>query len=180
MVKQTSISDSSKEFDDTNTAEIVELMPHLIAVGAKKLSANAFTEVETWDDALALAQNTFGHLVSAEEAGDGTELIDKNDLVGVPFLIVNVSFSRSEFDDGRFYATARGITKDNRKFVVSDGSVGFCMQLAYLADKFNRRGGFLISKGLTRSDYSPTIVDPVTGKEKTLKATTFYLDTTPV
>lgn len=177
MVKDSSNAKTESNVDDATTGEIVEVLSHLIAVGAKQLPAHAIADVETWEDALKLAQETFAHLISSEELNDGIVLIEKDTLVGVPFLVLDVKFRLSSFDDDGFYATVRGIDKNNRKFVFADGSVGIAQQLAFLADKFNQRGGFFIPNGLDRSEYETTKI--IDGKEKKIQATTFYLNTQP-
>lgn len=180
MAKDSSTAKSQTKVDDANTNEIVEIMPHLIAVDAQKLPRGAFTEVESWDAAVELAEATFGHLVSAEELGDGTELVEKDTLVDVPLLIMECSFhlsTKGRTGPDKFYATVRGITKDHRKFIFSDGSTGVCQQLAFLADKHNRKGGFIVAGGLVRSDYTVTLTDPKTGEDYESEATTYYLST---
>lgn len=179
MAKDSVTAKAQKNVDEANTKEIVQILPHLIAVDAPKISSNAFADVETWEDAINLTQGFFGHLISAEELGDGTELVDKATLVDVPFLIVSVSFHASKIgrvDGNRFYCTVRGMTKDNRKIVFSDGSTGICQQLAYLADKHNRKGGFVVAGGLVKSDYTKTLIDE-SGEEYEMAATTYYLST---
>lgn len=180
MAKDSLSGKSTAKVDDANSAEIVEILPHLIAVDAKKLPTHAFSEVETWEDAIQLAQETFGHLVSAEELGDGTELVNKDTLVDIPLLVMECSFhlsTKGRIGEDKFYTTVRGITKDNRKFVFSDGSTGVCQQLAFLADKHNRKGGFYVAGGLVRSDYTVKLTDPKTGEEYDSEATTYYLST---
>ena len=136
----------------------------------KRINPAQYREINSWDDALRLAQEQYGDVQAASSAiGDGFALLtteQKQQLVGVPCLFLSWSFSASEV----------GERDDARKVVVNDGSSGVYQQLKDYTTESGRDGGLIVARGLRRSDYTYTVTEGKdAGKEK--PATTYYLDT---
>jgi hypothetical protein len=121
------------------------------------------------DFASALAAlHDSGRVIEAVELGDGTSLVEKDDLIGVELLITNVAVKPS--DKGGNYVVARGITIAGTKFVFADGGTGISKQLQEVLARHEDAAGVHVPGGLVRSDY----IHPEHGA-----ATTYYLDTAP-
>lgn len=140
------------------------------------ISKDQFASVASWDDALALARETYGELMSSDQFGDGFTMLDNKDkLLDNPFLILDSSVTDSkEFTrngEPAAFVAMRVVTKGGDKFIVIDGSTGLCNQLIEWRTKTGRRGGFVCMHGLRKSEY--TYTDP---NGDTSPATTYYLD----
>jgi len=129
-------------------------------------------EIESFEQAVALAQATYGADVvvnAADVLGDGFKLLtNKSTLIGVGFFAVAWNFTMG--DHGEFVAV-KAITKDNQKLVITDGSKGIYEMLVNYSKQTGRYGGLFVPNGLRKSDYTYT---DDKGDEKA--ATTFYLD----
>jgi hypothetical protein len=100
----------------------------------------------------------------------GTILTDKINLVGKPFVIVHYEFHPGEFGE---FVSLWVMTNDGARYIVNDGSTGICAQMRDLADTGKAEGGMIVcGHGLRASDYDKTLSNGAT-----VKATTFYLDT---
>ena len=97
-----------------------------------------------------------------DEFGD---VVKKEQLVGVPFLVVDVKFH----NDGEFgpFAAILCLGNDGKRFVFTDGSTGVYRQLVELAERFDDRplAGIACRKGLRASEY----------EKDGRKAVTYYL-----
>lgn len=134
---------------------------------------------DAFADALALIEDRFGgEVVDATDLGDGFTVLDKaakKSLIGVPFVILSVTFHEGDYIDettgakGEF-ASLRLVTKDGRKIVLNDGGTGIPDQIRTLhkmkPDLATKP--ILVHKGLRVSEYE----HPKHGKSET-----FYLDT---
>ncbi|MBX8644805.1 MAG: hypothetical protein KIY12_08825 [Thermoplasmata archaeon] len=91
-------------------------------------------------------------LHEAEEFGGGVPRLDKNSLVGVPFVIVDIK--RLESDKfGREYFFCHVVTEDGREGYFTDGGVGIPETLNQFIDKTGQLGGLVCRNGLSRSSY---------------------------
>ena len=134
-----------------------------------KTLANGFEIPAAWGDADTIETLT------------GIDLIDKAELVNVPFLIEEVSFRTSATDVDTVWITAQNVEGDLFQF--TDSSTGVRKQLVkYFEDK-NQAGAvdtdepipmrLAVPKGLRVSKYPKMI----RGKEQTVK--TYYLTVLP-
>lgn len=118
--------------------------------------------VTSFDEAVALATQTFGDVLDAtEEIGSGfTRLENKDRLIDVPFIILSFSMSEGDFrgDDGQlqYFTSLRVVTKSNDKYWFTDGGSGIYRQLEDLAVRSGRTGGILVEHGLRKSEYTWT------------------------
>ncbi len=103
-----------------------------------------------------------------EFAGSPYNVVDKESLIGVPFLIVDYRFNE-EGSYGRFVSVL-AVTETDDRVVINDGSTGVMQQIDMLAQTYPDRKGILCKGGLRRSDYTYTDTD---GKEK--PASTYYI-----
>ena len=137
-----------------------------------------YRAINSWDDAMALAQASFGQLVTAEDLGDGFQLVkeeDKAALVGVPMLCL---YAQLRTGDLGGYVVVRCITKDGRKVVVVDGGTGMYEQLNTYMQEHAGRWPNVWPRGLRRSDYKKELPHPKEpGKTIIADSTTFYIDT---
>ena len=155
----------------------------LATIPADMVKSSAFNEadlrdVDSFDQAIALVQNTLGSVdVASDVLGDGFALLDtknKAQLVGVPCV-----FAEWTFNDGDFgtFVSARVIARTEvggvRKLIINDGSTGIAETLAKYTKDTGKTGGLLAPRGLRVSEYE--YVDPQTGERKPAK--TYYIDT---
>ncbi len=142
----------------------------------RMISKDQFANINSFEAALALAEEVYGELIMSDTMGDGFRLLDnKMELVGKPFIILDTSLTESEKfkRNGKpgMFTTMKVVTQDDRKYVVVDGGAGICNQIQEWRAKTNRRGGFFARHGLNVSEYTYTDGD---GNES--PAQTFYLD----
>jgi hypothetical protein len=131
------------------------------------LTSDSLAKVESFEEALA-ALSEGGQLVSANDIyGDGFKIVKKEQLVGVPFVVLDAK--QIEGDHGTF-TFVRAITKGSDKVAFSDGSTGVHQQLEELADGRGSVSGLVCEKGLTASTYE------YEDAQGTHPATTFYID----
>lgn len=108
---------------------------------------------------------------ASEEIGDGWRVLDdKDDLINVPFLIVDYRFADGKFIDAvtkekRQFVLLRVVTREavesggkTGKWIVTDGSTGIMKQIGEWVERQNidlkaDTVPALMCKGLTRSDY---------------------------
>ena len=179
----------------TNDPAIVEEPTGVVAEimrTARDHDKETLAGIQSWEDALALAQETYGDVAAIEDTdlGDGFRRTDedkKRRLIGVPLFFIEWAFYDGDF--GEFVSAlimAKTETGDE-KLVLNDGSTGINAQLKELTEKTGRTGGLLVRRGLRVSDYF-TDADgmPISKKEygrllaagiPTGKGHTFYLDT---
>lgn len=152
------------------------------------------TNIQSWDDAIALAQAEYGTILNIHETelGDGFRVAsedDKRRLIGVPLFLLEWHWNDGDF--GQFVsvaAIAQGENGQATKWILNDGSTGIREQLADFETKYNRNGGLNVRNGLRVSDYNTDLetgeplskkdlIDYVKAGKKTGKGHTFYLDT---
>lgn len=140
-------------------------------------STEQYREINTFADALRMAEASFGNLVTAEDLGDGFVLVkeeQKRGLVGVPMVCL---YAQLRTGDLGGYVVCRCIAKDNRKVVIVDGSTGMYDQLKTYMETHDGRWINIWGKGLRASDYKVEVTNEKTGELSSVDATTFYIDT---
>lgn len=115
--------------------------------------------ISSFEDALALAEHTFGDVLDATtEIGSGfVRLENKDRLCDETFIILSFSLTEGDFigDDGfkQHFAAVRVVTKSGGKYWFTDGGTGIYRQLEDLKTRSNRGGGILVNNGLRKSTY---------------------------
>ncbi|ARK07692.1 hypothetical protein Toil_gp09 [Rhodococcus phage Toil] len=143
------------------------------AVVLQSFSIADLAQIQSFDDAFALAQDRFVTIISSEELGDGFTLTDKSELIGTEMLILAWRLQDKEDQTKKFgqpWVIVRAVTRDNRKVVFTDGSTGVRDQLIGIQSLSDRTGGIHALNGLRVSTYDYTDNQGVT-KE----ANTFYI-----
>ncbi len=152
------------------------------------------TEIQSWDDALALARQAYGTVLNIHETelGDGFRVANEEDerrLIGVPLMLLEWRWNDGDF--GEFVsivAVAQGADGQATKWILNDGSTGIREQVRDFETKYGRNGGLMVRQGLRVSDYTTDLDTgkPINKKDlveyhkegkKTGKGYTFYLDT---
>lgn len=127
--------------------------------------------ITSFDEAFAAAADVYGGVVDASTViGTGFDVLDRDDkaqLIGEPFVIIEMQFNPSAEFGGEFVSFA-AVTEHNRRVIVNDGSTGICLQLRNWFDETGRNGGLLVKGGLRKSDYPANDVRPA--------GTTYYLN----
>lgn len=165
---------------DQSAVEVAQSNDGSIVV--QSASVSQLASIASFQDALRLAQDLYGELIPSYDLGDGfNKLGDKDDLVGVPFVIMGWGLGWSAFDDEGRFSIVRVVTQDGGKYRFSDGSSGIHKTLMdkFDGDPANFRALVALG-GLRRSDYKPRNQDgsPVLdGKGKAIQsATTYFID----
>lgn len=139
------------------------------------------TNIQTPDSSVLPASfedvaRAFGVTELIEEPSEWDLIENKDQLLGVPFAIFDIRENAGDFGT---FASIEVLTEDGRRLVFNDGSTG-CMEQAFtLTKKYGRSGGFIVRKGLRKSDY---YFNPVNGEiskkqqEGFAKASTYYFD----
>lgn len=109
-----------------------------------------------------------------EFQGSPWQVVDKDTLIGVPFMICDVRFSWSNKFDGPF-VNILALTKDNQRIVINDGSTGIMEQTLFQLQKDKRKAGIICPNGLRRSDYKVTVHDGMSDTDKEIEASTYYI-----
>lgn len=175
-----------------------ELMP-----AASDFTRDELASIETFDDAVRLAESAYGVTVFADSneagIGDGFKVgteDDKARLVGVPLYFLEWTFREGDYGDGG-YASVKCIQRDDAgravKWILNDGSTGIYEQLRDFARKTGRQGGLAVKHGLRVSEYPTNAIDGHVDYGKPLskaehremliagkavgKGRTFYIDT---
>jgi len=117
--------------------------------------------------------STFGAKTADEVLGSdqyGPVLEDKGKLVGVPFIIVYWE----KHEEGNFgsFITMFIIDKDDKRYIVNDGSTGIRDQLERLSKESTTNGMIVCRNGFRVSEYEYEDKD---GKKRPAK--TYYIDT---
>lgn len=130
---------------------------------------------KTWDE----VAEAIGTIVEFE--GSPYEVVDKETLLGKPFLIVDIRLNTSG-EYGEFVSIC-ALTEANDRIVFNDGSTGILAQAKDLLGQ-GLVAGVVVKRGLRKSEYTyqetdfdgKPVIDPKTGKEKPpTPATTYYL-----
>lgn len=164
-------------------------------VSASLFSREELSEIESFDDAMKLAQAQFGTVINAHEdknLGSGFRLTtdeDKFKLIKVPLLLLDWRFNPGEHGDDFVSITCISQQENGQanKLIINDGGTGICKDLKEYTAKTGRMGGLFCRRGLRVSEYD---TDAETGLpigkmmvadfhktgHKVGKGKTFYLD----
>lgn len=136
----------------------------------------SLSSIKSFEDALRTLNDADVRVTDITDYGDGFAVIDKAELIGRKFVILDYKYAESsdytnENGEPLSFVIVRCVTEDGTKAVFTDGSLtsGIKPQM----DDLNRRGvmgGVLCPRGLTVSAY--TYTDP---KGKSTAAKTYYL-----
>lgn len=130
--------------------------------------------LKSWSEVVALSGKPIVNVAETELSTGFSVVTDKNSLVGVPFILLDWTFSMGDMGE---FVSANIITRDDRKLILNDGSTGICAQLHRLTPG----APIGVARGLRKSEYArkdengEVILNPKTGQPE--RATTFYLDT---
>jgi hypothetical protein len=173
------MAQTAKSTNDDVVVDTGEVTDEITTDVVPHVDNAALIGIESWEDAISLA-NELGTLVDATDVlGNGFEILDTKDkgqLVGVPMLFLSWRFN--DGDNGEFVSALVVLKVGNgiRKVVLNDGSTGIKEQLKsftfdYAPKKLGGQkfSGLVAKNGLRRSDYTIEI----DGKESA--ATTFYI-----
>lgn len=138
------------------------------------LSKADFSQISSFADAVAALGGVDAiPEASPEIVGDGSVRLEKDDLVGIPFIITGWTESIGENDQGEQteFLVIRGITQSGTKFFITDGSqeAGLRPDLIGAEQKTGKRI-LMCPRGLTKSVYK--VKGDPTGK----MGTTFFID----
>jgi hypothetical protein len=139
----------------------------------------ALSNIDGFEAAMAALEDAGVGYESISDYGTGFTVIDKERLVGVPFVALEWRFNASDMSEAGFVSVAV-VTKHGEKFVINDGSTGIREQLqnitALRATRNHKtpQAGLLVPGGLTVSSYTYT-----DDKGKQIPARTYYLDDRP-
>ena len=140
-----------------------------------QISESQLRSIVCFSDAISLAESVYGAVaLSSEVLGDGFTLVEKDKLVGVPFVLIDytVHTSTTNFDEngeGLKFVTVRCVTQEDKRVAFNDGSTGVARQLRDLAAR-EIYGGIYVQNGLRVSEYEVT-----DDKGRKSSATTYYL-----
>ena len=143
-----------------------------LAKPIRALDDTALSEIGSLDDARKALQAAGIEIESASDYGTGFVMVEKDSLLGVPFLALQWKFAEGDFGS---FVVVHAITAKNEKVVFTDGSTGIKDQFYGISEKRLSRGasnpyaGLAVEQGLRKSDYEVE----VNGKPS--KATTYYL-----
>lgn len=132
---------------------------------------DAMEQVTSWSDAIATIQSQGIEVTVVDEF----TLVEKDVLVGKPFVVLSYSFSAGSYS--KSFVSVRVMTEQNEKLVFNDGSTGVRDQLQRLADK-GIQTGILCSHGLRVSEFfynEDTKETSNVPKDGFKPASTFYL-----
>ena len=143
-------------------AEVVEAPPASLQ-SRDTLARPLFMPLpQSLDEALGTWRNDG---LAVHELTSDWELVEKDQLIGVPFFIYNIRFSKGIGKAGEF-VSVQVIDKDDRRMVFNDGGSGVYAQLVQWTEETGQAGGLYCPHGLRVSEYD----HPEYGHSKT-----FYL-----
>jgi hypothetical protein len=161
-----------------------------LELAAKVRNEDVLRDITSFDQAYALAAESYGGVVDASELlGTGFEVLnseDKSRLLNVPLIVLDSRIHDGE--QGEFCSLVV-VTEQGARYIVNDGSKGIYLQVLRLREKTEKEGGWLVRHGLRQSEYATckNCGQPrqakeaecgVCGDEDTARGTgrTFYLD----
>ena len=151
----------------------------IVAYSAKEtgLDRTNFAALNSFADAVAMFGGQDALSIASEEIGDGSIAVDKDDLVGVPFIVTGYD-ERMSTTFGTPFFVVRGITRDNTKFFFIDGSRerGVRDDLESWTKKTGYVGGLFCPRGLSKSVYTKEVPDE-NGEMKEIEGRTYFIDT---
>lgn len=162
----------AKAQPQVETSDQAEAVSTLVESGLVKLDGQNYVEirsatnselsnVQSFEDAVRLAQDLYGEIIPSYDLGDGfTGLDDKDELVGVPFIVMGWGLGWSDFGDDERFSILRVVTQDGRKLRFSDGGSGVHRTLVerFQGDPINFTALMALG-GLSRGEYKPRNAD---------------------
>lgn len=92
--------------------------------------------MEAWNDEYATYESLSEGADETLSRDTYTSADEKDELIGVPFVITGITFRPSDKKEGGDYVSLEATTKDNERIVINDGSTGIRRQIvAYAAFK---------------------------------------------
>lgn len=126
-----------------------------LELSAKVRDEDVLRDIATFDQAYALAAESYGGVVDASDLlGTGFEVLnsdDKSRLLNVPLIVLDSRIHDGE--QGEFCSLVV-VTEQGARYIVNDGSTGIFAQVLRLRQKTEKEGGWLIRHGLRDSEYS--------------------------
>ena len=159
--------------DDGRVELVVDNAPRLY-------DDDALAGITTFTDAFAAAEAE-GGVEDWADYGTGYDLAEKGTLVGVPILLQEWKFNPGDFG---LFVSVVGMTEDDRKFIINDGSTGLAEQLWRVTEQRKRKGHprpqthLIVKSGLRESSYYRHPDGTISKQPQPLpyvKATTYYL-----
>ena len=135
----------------------------------ERLKKDSMQQIEqlSFDDALK----------TAVVAKSDVTVVEKDSLVGKPFIIRRISINEGNYGP---FVSLTCVTKDNDTVVINDGSSGIARQIYSIVKEYGDENPILVEKGLRKSTY---YVDNDTGKivgkqprPNSFAQSTFYLN----
>lgn len=126
-----------------------------VATVPARVDEDALRQVESFDQAFALAADVWGGVVDASELlGTGFDVLnseEKTQLLNVPFVILDTAVHDGE--QGEFCSIV-AVTEKGARYIINDGSTGIYQQILKLREKTEKNGGWLVRHGLRKSEYA--------------------------
>lgn len=159
---------------NAKTEEMI-VEPNDVFMSRDALDSFDASNVADWLENLGLSEEDL------QVAGSDWELTDKDDLVDLPFVIVEWEHKPSQQFGGMYAIVRAVIPESGAKVVFADGGSGVASQLLKTSTERRDKGlpsntwqhGLNVKHGLTRSDYDAHTSN-VTG-EVVPAGTTYYL-----
>jgi hypothetical protein len=144
-----------------------------------KSKAIDLRSISTMQEALAALASAGVPVESIDAYGDGAQMAEKANLIGVPMLLTSWSFAESDYDKESVFVIVKAITDQDVKVIFVDGSTGIRAQLWNITEERSANGvegdaaysGLICPRGLRVSEYTYT-----DDKGKSIPASTYYLD----
>lgn len=144
---------------------------------ANKETALATSGEPSLDDFMAAINAEFGGAIVDASVYSGGDLVEKSELVGMPFVVTDFEISDStdytRSDGGVVrpvqFAVVRIRTINGDRCVFTDGGTGILPVLEEHRERTGQSGGLFAKAGLRRSDYNKTLADG-----SSTAATTYY------
>ncbi len=112
---------------------------------------------DTWED---LVEYVSGEIITFQ--GSPWEVIKKEALVGIPFMIADVRHYEGKFGDAvavMVLTQAPLVGHTDARYVINDGSTGVYQQIVYMLARAKRKTGIMCPNGLRFSEYDYQPVD---------------------
>jgi hypothetical protein len=121
-------------------------------------SDEELANIESFADALNLMTEAGVVPEDISAYGTGFRVVEKAELVGVPFVILDWRFNEGAYGDEGF-VSCEIVNERNQKLIINDGSTGLRDQLKAVTASRNKRGhshpqgGLMCKDGLSRTNY---------------------------
>lgn len=174
-----------------NSPAVPEVLSNTELTTKRTFSDDQLRSIQSFEDAMRLAADTYGGVTTAEELelGNGFKLLgdNKDRLVGMPFVVLAFNFNEGDFGE---FASALLVTDRGDRIIMNDGSTGVYEQLLDIMKTTDKTGGIFFPRGLRKSTYDTCVScgkprKPSTevctcgdDTEKRAKGNTYYLDVT--